>query len=60
MPRAALVLPNLDVGGAQLVMLTLADAFCRRGVEVDLVVGRGGPLRDRVPSAARVAADVAS
>ncbi|MHB0971392.1 MAG: glycosyltransferase [Thermoanaerobaculia bacterium] len=54
MPRIAIVLPNLDVGGAQLVMLTIADVLCRRGVEVDIVVGRGGPLRDRVPSASRL------
>lgn len=51
----ALFVPNLYGGGAQRVMVTLANAFVDRGVETDLVTARtGGPYRDEVRSGVRV------
>jgi glycosyltransferase involved in cell wall biosynthesis len=53
--RLALFLPTMDDGGAERVMLHLADSFARRGHPVDLVVGiPGGPLDSQVPRSARL------
>lgn len=47
----ALVLPELHAGGAQQVMLTLAQAFTDKGHAVDLVLARAdGPLVARISS----------
>lgn len=51
----AIFLPSLDGGGAERVMLTLAERFVARGVRCDLVVARNeGQLRDRVPAGVRL------
>lgn len=47
--RICLFLPSLKVGGAERVMVTLANGFAARGREVILVLGEGaGPFRDDV------------
>jgi glycosyltransferase involved in cell wall biosynthesis len=49
--RIALLLPELNGGGAQRVMLTLAHGFWAQGVQVDLVVVRAkGPLLEDIPA----------
>lgn len=51
MSHIALLLPDLDAGGAQQVMLMLAGGFIRRGHRVDLLVLRsGGVLKDSIPT----------
>jgi glycosyltransferase involved in cell wall biosynthesis len=51
----ALFVPELRGGGAQRVTLNLAEAFIKRGLKVDLLVGRAeGPLVDDVPDAANL------
>lgn len=47
----AIYLPSLRGGGAERVMLTLANAFARRGLRVDIVLAKGeGPyMRDVSP-----------
>ncbi|MCB1955893.1 MAG: glycosyltransferase [Rhodocyclaceae bacterium] len=51
----ALLLPELESGGAQRVMLSLADGLARRGHRVDLLVlDAAGPLRAAVPSSVRL------
>jgi glycosyltransferase involved in cell wall biosynthesis len=53
--RLALLLPTLDDGGAERVMLQLCAGFAARGYDVDLVVAiPGGPLESQIPSAVRV------
>ncbi|WP_240761682.1 glycosyltransferase [Nitrosococcus wardiae] len=48
-PRLALFLPDLNGGGAERVMLTLAQGFLERGIQVDLVLAHAvGPLLDLV------------
>jgi glycosyltransferase involved in cell wall biosynthesis len=48
-PDVAFVLPDLRVGGAERVNLTLANAFAARGLKVDLVMlGMGGALVNEV------------
>ena len=50
MSHIALLLPDLDAGGAQQVMRTLAGGFVQRGHRVDLLVLRpGGVLQDSIP-----------
>lgn len=50
MSHIALLLPDLEVGGAQRVMILLAKEFVSRGFQVDLVVlNASGPLRNSVP-----------
>src|SRR4051794_10658254 len=53
--RIALFVPTLAAGGAEHVMLTLAQGFLRRGHAVDLVVvkAEGGLLR-RLPTDLRL------
>jgi len=48
--RFALLLPRMDDGGAEHVMLQLGRGLAGRGHAVDLVVAtRGGPLDGRIP-----------
>jgi glycosyltransferase involved in cell wall biosynthesis len=50
MSHIALLLPDLEVGGAQRVMLLLAKEFIARGHHVDMVVlHASGPLSDSIP-----------
>ncbi len=51
----ALLVPNLEIGGAQRRMALLARAFAERGCRVDLlVVDPGGPLREEVAPTVRL------
>ena len=53
--HVAVLLPNLQGGGIQKVMLTLAGALSDSGYQVDLVVCRlEGVLQDHIPPRARV------
>ncbi|ADE13879.1 glycosyl transferase group 1 [Nitrosococcus halophilus Nc 4] len=53
--RLALFLPSLHGGGAERVMLTLAEGFAERGLLVDLVLASAeGPYLNRVPEAVHV------
>ena len=50
MSRIALLLPDLEVGGAQRVMLMLSREFIALGHSVDLlVILKQGPLLDEIP-----------
>ena len=51
----ALFLPNLDGGGAEKVMLLLAEALVQRGYQVDLVLCQlAGPYLDHLPTGVQV------
>lgn len=53
--RIALFIPDLRIGGAERVFLTLAKAFVERGHTVDLVLARAeGELLSEAPRGARV------
>jgi len=53
--QLALFIPDLRGGGAERVMLILADAFHSRGFDVDLVVARSiGEYRSMVPDGVRL------
>ena len=53
--RIALFLTGLAGGGAERVMIHLAEGLAERGYTVDLVVCNGcGPLRDEVPESVRL------
>lgn len=53
-PLIALVLPSIGLGGAEIVNITLAQEFLRRGFRVDLVTGADEPeSRVVVPEDAR-------
>lgn len=53
--HAALFMTGLAGGGAERVMLTLADELSRRGVSIDLVVTHSrGPLRQDIPEDVRL------
>jgi glycosyltransferase involved in cell wall biosynthesis len=53
--RIAIFFHDLGIGGAERVMLQLAQGFIEAGHAVDLVLGHAeGPLRSEVPSKARV------
>lgn len=53
--RIALVLPDLSGGGAERVMLTLADEFFARGIAVDIVLmRRKGVFLRKVPQTLRL------
>ena len=55
MDRISVFFPTLAGGGAELVMLTLAQGFLQRGYAVDVVVVKAkGELRERVPPRARL------
>lgn len=50
MGKICLVMPCLEVGGVEWVMLNLAAGLSRRGLSVDLVVSdSSGPLRQAIP-----------
>lgn len=50
MKKIALFLPDLEGGGAQRIVLTLAKGFVARGIEVDLVLIKAeGPFLPDVP-----------
>lgn len=51
-PRIAIFLPSLNGGGAERVMVTLANGFADRGCQVDLVLAsaKGPYLKDVHPS----------
>jgi glycosyltransferase involved in cell wall biosynthesis len=54
-PRVALFVPSLIGGGAERVMVNLADGFAARGLRVDLVlVKASGPYLSEVPDTVRV------
>jgi len=54
-PRMAMFLPSLYGGGAEKVMFSLAWAFSRRGLQIDLVLSKAqGPYLARLPSEVRV------
>ncbi|WP_275886922.1 glycosyltransferase [Thiohalospira halophila] len=53
--KLALYLPSLRGGGAERVMVTLANSFAERGYEVDLVLASAeGPYLDEVEDGVRV------
>lgn len=53
--RIAIVLPNLGIGGAERISITLAEELLAEGFAVDLVLLRAiGPLLATVPSEVRV------
>lgn len=53
--RIAIVLPNLQMGGAERISITLAEEFVAKGFAVDLVLLQGkGALLATVPTNARV------
>jgi len=53
--RVGLLIPNLDGGGAERVVLRIADGLVARGIAVDLVAGRfEGPYRSNVPGGVNV------
>ncbi len=52
--KISLLLPDLQLGGAEMSMLQLSRAFAARGYAVDLLLMRsGGQLSDRVPPGVR-------
>ena len=54
-PRVALFVPSLVGGGAERVMVNLADGFAARGLHVDLVlVKASGPYLAEVPKSVRI------
>ena len=54
-PRLALFMPDLTGGGAERVTVNLADGFCRRGFNVDLVVIKAdGPYLAQIPPEIRL------
>jgi glycosyltransferase involved in cell wall biosynthesis len=53
--RVAIFLPSLCGGGAEKVMVTLAQGFCSYGLKVDLVLARAeGPYLAQVPREVRI------
>ncbi len=54
-PFISLFIPNLDGGGAERVMLHLAEGFAERGLEVDLVVAKAeGAYLSNIPPSVRL------
>ncbi|HZO17586.1 MAG TPA: glycosyltransferase [Gemmatimonadaceae bacterium] len=54
-PRVALFVPSLVGGGAERMMVNLADGFAARGLNVDLVLVKAtGPYLAEVPSTVRI------
>ena len=55
MPFISLFIPNLDGGGAERVMLHLAEGFAKRGFDVDLVVAQAeGAYLSKIPETIRL------
>ena len=55
MPFISLFIPNLDGGGAERVMLHLAEGFAKRGFDVDLVVAQAeGAYLSKIPDTIRL------
>ena len=55
MKHIAIFLPSLDGGGAEKVMLLLAERFVARGIRCDIVIAiNKGALLDQVPSGVRI------
>jgi len=53
--RIAIFLPSLRGGGAEKVMVTLAQGFCNHGLKVDLVLARAeGAYLNEVPQKVRI------
>ncbi|MGB9898186.1 glycosyltransferase [Thermanaerothrix sp.] len=49
--RVALVMPSLEMGGVERVMLNLAGGLSQKGILVDLVVSdASGPLKNAIPN----------
>lgn len=56
-PKIAVFISDLDCGGAQRVVLTLAEGFVAQGCSVDMVLARGGGvLESEVPDGVRLVA----
>lgn len=54
-PHVGIYLPSLGGGGAERVMVTLANAFVQRGISVDLVLANAeGPYLKEVSSSVRI------
>jgi glycosyltransferase involved in cell wall biosynthesis len=54
-PKVAFFVPNLEGGGAERVMVTLAGGFASRGCNVDLVVGNAaGPYGSQLSGEVRL------
>lgn len=54
-PRIAVLIPSLEGGGAERVMVTLANAFVEEGYRTDLIVGRArGPYLTSVSNNVRI------
>ncbi len=54
-PRVAVFVPTLAFGGVERVMLNLAQGFCERGFEVDIVTPRvEGEFQAYIPKRARL------
>ncbi|MEO0458093.1 MAG: glycosyltransferase [Cyanobacteria bacterium P01_A01_bin.114] len=54
-PSMSLFIPNLDGGGAERVMLHLAEGFAARGFDVDLVVAQAqGAYLSKIPGTVRL------
>ena len=54
-PFISLFIPNLDGGGAERVMLHLAEGFAERGFDVDLVVAQAeGAYLSKIPETIRL------
>lgn len=54
-PLVSLFVPNLDGGGAELVVLRLAEGLANLGVKVDLVLARTeGAYLNKIPSNVRI------
>ena len=50
MKHISILLPDLETGGAQRIMLLLSREFSRRGLQVEIVVLKtGGPLYNTIP-----------
>lgn len=48
--RVSIVMPALDIGGVERVMLHLASGFTSHGLSVDIVVANSsGPLKNEIP-----------
>jgi glycosyltransferase involved in cell wall biosynthesis len=53
--RVAIYLPSLRSGGVEKVMVALVRGFCKRGLDVDLVLAKAvGPFLTQVPCEARI------